>query len=124
MVLMSKKILIVDDEKALAKALEIKLSHEGFETSVAYDGSEAIDALAKDHYDLVLLDLVMPNLDGFAVLEKINASNIKTTVIVSSNLSQEEDAEKAKSLGAAGYFVKSDMSLSDIVKKVKINLEN
>jgi two-component system, OmpR family, response regulator VanR len=120
---MAKKILIVDDEKPLAKALELKLAHEGFETMAVFNGSEAIEALKKSSYDLALLDLVMPQEDGFAVLENMKKLGTKTVVIVSSNLSQEEDIARAKALGATDYFVKSDTTLADIVVKVKKYLE-
>ena len=119
---MSKKILIVDDEKPLAKALELKLNHEGLQAEAVFNGDEAIKALKSGSFNLVLLDLVMPDTDGFSVLEEIKKMKIKTSVIVSSNLSQEEDQEKAKELGAIDYFVKSDTTLADIVDRIKQHL--
>jgi len=116
---MAKKILIVDDEKPLANALELKLSHEGFAAKAVFNGVEALDTLKKESFDLVLLDLVMPEEDGFAVLEKMRGLKTKSIVIVSSNLSQEEDIAKAKALGATDYFIKSDTTLAEIVEKVK-----
>ena len=116
---MSKRILIVDDEKPLAKALSLKLGHEGYEAKAVFNGAEAIETLKKESFDLVLLDLVMPQEDGFSVLSKMGAVKGKTIVIVSSNLSQEEDIDKAKALGATDYFVKSDTTLADIVLKIK-----
>ncbi len=114
------KILIVEDEKPIARALELKLNKEGLETRIVLDGAEAIDSLIKEKFDIVLLDLVMPKVDGFKVLEEINKRNIKTKVLVLSNLSQKEDLIKAKEeLGAYDYFVKSDTSISDIVKYIK-----
>ena len=120
---MSKRILIVDDEKPLAKALELKLGHEGFEAKAVFNGVEAIEALKKEKFDLVLLDLVMPQEDGFTVLQNMAEIKGNTKVIVSSNLSQEEDIDRAKSLGATDYFIKSDTTLADIVIKVKKYLE-
>ncbi len=118
-----KKILVVDDEKPLANALVLKLAHEGFEATAVYDGEQAIDALDKDKYDLILLDLIMPAMDGFSVLEKIKEKGIKSPVVVSSNLSQNEDFNKAKSLGAVDFFVKSDTPISDIIGKINKILE-
>jgi len=115
----SKKILIVDDEKPLANALKLKLSHEGFQVEVAHDGQQALDELNKTNYDIMLLDLVMPKLDGFGVLEQLQTKPIKPKIIVSSNLSQEEDFKRAKSLGASEYFIKSNTPLSEIVEKIK-----
>jgi len=115
---MTKRILIVDDEKPLAKALELKLIHEDFEAKAVYNGVDAITELGAKPYDLVLLDLVMPQEDGFTVLANIQKLKLKTSVIVSSNLSQEEDIDKAKSLGAIDYFIKSDTTLAEIVDKI------
>ena len=116
---MNKRILIVDDEKPLARALELKLTHEGFDTKAVFNGIEAIKVLKSEKFALVLLDLVMPQQDGFKVLEEIKQLNLKTPVIVSSNLSQEEDLYRAKTLGAIDYFIKSDTTLADIVEKIK-----
>lgn len=119
---MNKRILIVDDEKPLARALELKLTHEGMDVKAVFNGVEAISALKAEQFSLVLLDLVMPQQDGFKVLEEIQRLNLKASVIVSSNLSQEEDIARAKSLGAVDYFVKSDTTLADIVEKIKAHL--
>ena len=87
------KVLVVDDERPLAKALELKLSREGYETTVAFNGEEAIETLSKGSFDLIRLDLVMPKVDGFQVLADINKQAYKLKVIVTSNLGQEEDAD-------------------------------
>jgi len=109
----------VDDEKPLARALELKLTFEGLSATTVFNGVEAIKAIKSEEYDLVLLDLVMPQQDGFKVLETIHELKLKTPVIVSSNLSQEEDIARAKALGAVDYFVKSDTTLAEIVEKIK-----
>jgi len=114
-----KHILIVDDEKALSHALDLKLQHEGFTTSVAHNGDECLKALEKDAYDIVLLDVMMPVLDGFQVLERLKNMPTKPTVFVLSNLSQGEDEARVYELGAKKYFVKSNTPLSVIVDEVK-----
>lgn len=114
-----KKILIAEDEKPMARALELKLNNNGFEASAVYDGNQAINALEKDKYDLLLLDLMMPEKDGFAVLEEMKTKNITVPVIVSTNLSQEGDIKRAKDLGAKDYFVKSDTPINEVVEHVK-----
>lgn len=117
---MSKKhILIVEDEKPLAHALELKLSHEGFEVVVAQNGQEALYLIEKGAFDVVLLDLMMPILDGFQVLEKTKDFNPRPTFFVLSNLSQREDEEKVIALGAKRFFIKSNTPLSVIVSEVK-----
>lgn len=116
---MSKKILVVEDEKPIAKALQLKLNNSGYEASVAGDGQEALQILSGDTYDLVLLDLVMPRLDGFGFLTQAKEQGLTIPpVIVSSNLSQDEDIKRAKELGAVSYYVKSNTPLSVIVEKI------
>ena len=116
---MNKKILIVEDEQAIGKALQLKLTHEGFEVDLVSDGQKALDSLGSGEYALMLMDLVMPNVDGFELLTKMQSTEGAPKVIVLSNLSQAEDAEKARSLGASGFFIKSDTPLNVIVEEVK-----
>jgi len=116
---MVKKILIAEDEKPLSRALELKLTSEGYEVSAAYNGKEAINKLKAEKFDLLLLDLVMPELDGFGVLEAIKKEGIKVSTIVLTNLSQDQDKEKVKKLGAKDFFIKSDSPISSIVQIVK-----
>lgn len=120
---MAKKILIGEDEKAIAKALQLKLSSSGYEVKNAFDGEQVIDFVEKEQFDLILLDLIMPKLDGFGTLAKLKEKGNKTPVIILSNLSQEEDEKKAKELGAKDFFIKSNTPLSEIVDHVKAALE-
>lgn len=115
----TKKILIAEDEKPMANALSLKLRSVGFETTLVYDGESAISAVREFSFDLIILDLVMPKKDGFFVLAELKKLKITTSVIVSSNLSQDEDIKRAKELGARDYFIKSDTTLAEIVEKVK-----
>lgn len=117
-----KVILIVEDEKPLAHALEMKLKNEGFATQVCMNGSDALEQLKTNEYAMMLLDLIMPIVDGFAVLEGMKAIQSKIPVIVLSNLGQEEDRVKARELGAIDYFVKSNTPLAEIIKRVKAAL--
>lgn len=119
-----KKILIAEDEKALSKVLQLKLSKEGFVVLVASDGQEVIDILEKEDVDLILLDLVMPKKDGFAVLEALRAKKSAIPIIVASNLSQQEDFDRAKTLGAEGYVIKSETSLEGIIDRIRSSLNS
>lgn len=114
-----KKILIGEDQEPMARALELKLNDSGFEAKAVFNGQEIIDILSKQKYDLVLLDLLMPKMDGFSVLEKLKELKNKTPVIITSNLGQVEDEKRAKSLGAKDYFIKSNVTLAEIVTYVK-----
>ncbi len=115
---MSKKILIAEDDASLSKALKLKLSSLGFEVSVAEDGEEALSLIKRQKFDLMLLDLMMPQLDGFGVLEELKKVKQKPVVFVNSNLSQAADKDRAMKLGADQYLVKSDVSLKEIVEKI------
>ncbi|HNV12948.1 MAG TPA: response regulator [bacterium] len=124
MIASPKKILIVEDERPFARALELKLSSIGFKTRTAFDGQEALDYLKKDKFDLMLLDLVMPNISGFDVLLKLQQAKSKVPVIITSNLGQEDDLKKVQAFGVLKYFVKSDVGIIEIVNYVRDFLNN
>lgn len=113
------KILIAEDEKPLAHAMEMKLKSAGYDVVVAANGQAAKEQLSAGGFNLVLLDLVMPVSDGFSVLGEMQKNGDKTPVLVMSNLSQDEDEKRATQLGAKGFLIKSNNSLSEIVKKVQ-----
>lgn len=112
-------ILVVEDEKALSHALELKLQHEGFTVTVAANGQEGLDAASKQRFDVILLDLIMPVMDGFQVLAQLQQRPDMPAVFVLSNLSQHEDEGRVMALGARKFFIKSDTPLSVIVDEVK-----
>ena len=116
---MNKKILVAEDEKPMAKALELKLSHSGFDVKTVFSGEEVLSAIEQESFDLILLDLIMPKTDGFHVLEKMKEKGSAVPVVVLSNLGQEEDVKRAKALGAKDYFVKSDTPIANIVDYAK-----
>lgn len=117
-----KKILIAEDEKPMATALQLKLTKNGFDADIAGNGEEALQKIDAGGVNLLILDLMMPKVDGFGVLTALKEKGVKIPVIVASNLSQKEDEEKAKALGAVDYFVKSNVAISDIVDKIKSHL--
>lgn len=114
-----KRVLIVEDERPLSHALELKLGNEGFQVKVATNGQEALDLLKDGQFDVMLLDLMMPTIDGFQVLQQMKGLQQPPVVFVLSNLSQHEDEERVLSLGAKKFFIKSDTPLSTIVEEVK-----
>ena len=116
---MSKKVLIVEDERPLAHALQLKLQHEKIDAQIATNGQECLDMIKAQKFDVVLLDMMMPVLGGFAVLEEINKmTDHKPTVFVLSNLSVHDDQDKVLSMGAKKYFIKSDTPLAVIVDEI------
>lgn len=114
-----KHILIVEDERPLAHALELKLTHEGFAVTTASNGQEGLDLLASQPFDVLLLDLIMPELDGFQVLERLQKMPRKPVAFVLSNLGQPEDEARVLKLGARKFFIKSDTPLTTIVDEVR-----
>lgn len=113
------KVLIIDDEIAMAKAIELKLKKNGVDAHAVFSGKDGLDELDSNEYNLALLDLMMPEVDGWEVLKKIKEKGLKTIVIITSNLSQQEDIAKAKDLGAVNFLVKSEMTLAGILDIVK-----
>lgn len=113
-------ILIAEDEGVLAGVLKNKLARHNFTVDVAGDGVEALEKMKALKPQLVLLDLIMPNKNGFQVLEEAKSDpELKDIrVIVFSNLNQEEDRERAQKLGAVDFWVKSDIAINDVVGKI------
>jgi len=115
-------ILIVEDDKFLLKLLETKLQKEGFDVLLAENGIQALEVLkAGPRPTLILLDLILPKKNGFEVLAEIKASpeTHDIPVLIISNLGQDTDISRGKELGAVEYFVKSDISINDLVKHIK-----
>ena len=115
---MAKKILIAEDERPIAQALYNKLKSEGFEPKLAHNGQEALDLLTQEKVDLILLDLMMPVVDGFGVMAKLKENNDQTPIIVLSNLGQESDIQKAMEMGAKNFYVKADTPLLEVIKQI------
>lgn len=115
----AKKILILEDDRSLVRALELKLVHEGFEVTSLLNGENVLPLVKKDHFSLIICDLMMPGVDGFQVLQILKDNKIKIPVIILTNLSQLEDEKRVKELGAIDFLVKSDTPLSKIIEHVK-----
>jgi len=115
------KILIIEDDKFLRELIVRKLTDEGFEIEEAIDGEEGIKKTKEIKPDLVLLDLILPGMDGFEVLSRIKGDPLLASipVIILSNLGQREDIEKGLKLGAVDYLVKANFTPNEIIEKVK-----
>ncbi|RMD58846.1 response regulator [Candidatus Parcubacteria bacterium] len=115
------KILLAEDDRFISLAYKDGLSRAGFEVVHAQDGEEAILKIKKEKPDLILLDLIMPDVNGFEVLKEIKQDKelSKIPVIILSNLGQDADIEKGKKLGAADYLIKANVSISEVVEKIK-----
>jgi DNA-binding response OmpR family regulator len=116
-----KKILLVEDEPLLGNLLKQRLEKEGFEIVLAHDGEEALALLRESKPDLILLDIILPKISGFELLETLQADPQfeRAPVIVISNLGQESDVARGTALGAVQYFVKAKVSIEELVEHVK-----
>ncbi len=112
-------VLIVEDDLVLADVLANKLKIGKLGVSIASDGQKAIDILQKQEFSVVLLDLSMPWFDGFHVLEELKSKNFKTPIVIMSNLAGRDDIQRAKSLGAADYLVKTSVTPDLIIKEIQ-----
>lgn len=114
------KILIVDDEKDLTNLIRVNLESEGFECIVAYNGAEGIEKVANELPDLILLDIKMPVMDGYEVLEELKEHHQTASipVIMCTTVRGEENIKKAYELGASGYIIKP-FEMYEIVEKIQ-----
>lgn len=122
--LKDKKILLVEDDDALANVYMMRLRAEGFDVRRVANGEDAL-AAAKEHKpDLVLLDVMMPKVSGFDVLDILRntpeTANLK--IIMLTALSQESDRQRAQGLGVDDYLVKSQVVISDVIDRIKYHL--
>jgi DNA-binding response OmpR family regulator len=121
---MAKTVLIVEDEQSMQRALKNKLEHAGYTVLAADDGEKAIEALRSTKPDLVLLDLIMPKLDGISVLRQMKGDDAfrGVPVVILTNLSSGDKVAEAMQLGTFDFLVKANYSLDDVLKKVNDRL--
>lgn len=115
------RILLVEDDQFFEKFYAHKLQEQGFEVDMAIDGADGMQKMAQNKPDLVLLDIIMPNKDGFEVLKEKGANPAlkDIPVLVFSTLGQEQDVQKAKELGATDYVNKSFFDFEKLLVKIK-----
>jgi CheY-like chemotaxis protein len=116
-----KKVMLIEDDKFLSSLIRARLEKDGLTVVQSFDGDDAIKRLPDERPDLVILDLVMPKMNGFDVLKSISMMPglERTPVIIVSNLAQDSDIEKARQLGAKAYFVKVKISIDDLIGKIE-----
>ncbi len=116
-----KRILFIEDEPALQKILGEALSKEGYEVIAALDGEAGLRLVETKKPDLVLLDLILPKIDGFEVLRRIkeDPETKEIPIIVLTNLERMEDVDRVSELGAITYLVKDNYTLEEVVEKIK-----
>ena len=121
---MEETILIIEDDKFLRELICRKLINEHFKTEEAIDGEEGLKKLQEIKPDLILLDLILPGLDGFEVLGRIkdNPSISSIPVLILSNLGQKDEIEKGLKLGATDFLIKAHFTPEEIIGKIKLVL--
>ena len=116
-----KKILLVEDDPFLIDIYTSKLEKEGFSVKISESGEDCFKKINQEKPDLILLDIILPKIDGWEVLKKIksdeNLKNIK--IIILSNLYQKEDIEKGLSLGADKYLIKANYDPKEVIEEIK-----
>lgn len=122
----NKKILFIEDEVNFANPVKILLERNKFDVVIAKDGEIGLEMASSENPDIILLDILLPKIDGFKILEKLkNNDNTKQIpVIILSNLSKEEEIQKGKDLGVINYFIKIQSSSNDIIDAIKNTLDN
>ena len=117
---MTKKILLIEDEQLMIDLLERKLTQEGYKILVAKDGNEGLEKMRKEKPDLILLDIVMPRMGGFEVMEEMGKEeDLKNIpIIIISNSGQPVELDRAKELGAKDWLIKTDFDPQEVVEKV------
>lgn len=118
------KILIIEDDRYISKMYQLKLSLEGYDVQVSENGRQGVDKVKEFMPDIILLDILMPELDGFEVLKIVKSEDTTKDipVLIMSNLGQEDHIQKGMQLGAIGYIVKSQYTPSKVVDKIKETL--
>jgi DNA-binding response OmpR family regulator len=116
-----KTIMLIEDDHFLSSLMKARLEKEGFTVVQAFDGEEAMHTLKEVLPSLIVLDLIMPKVTGFEVLQMISITPLldKVPVIIVSNLAQDSDIEKARQLGVKEYFIKVKVSIDDLIEKIK-----
>ncbi len=114
------KVLIVEDEQMLRDMYGLKLSKENFNVIKAEDGQDGLEKAKKENPDIILLDIMLPKIDGFHVLKELREQKKfkKTPIIMLTNLGQNEDKKRGDEYGATDYLVKANTTPNDVVKKI------
>ncbi|MFC1612790.1 response regulator transcription factor [Patescibacteria group bacterium] len=121
-----KKILIIEDDQILADMYGLKFKKDGYEVLITENGADGLNLAKTKKPTVILLDIILPQLDGFSILAELkkNATTKKIPVILLTNLGQGGDLEKGKNLGADGYLTKANTTPDEIMKQIKNILEN
>lgn len=123
---MAKKILLVEDDQTISWIYKTKFESEGYVVALAMNGADALVLAKQEKPDIILLDVIIPQLDGFTVLEELKKDDTtkNVPVIMLTNLGTDEDREKGKTMGAVDYLVKANLTPMEVSDSVKKYLSN
>lgn len=115
------KVLVVEDDEMIVEMYKLRLEEEGYEVLTTDRGSEALDLVKKEKPDIILLDVILPEVDGFTILQGLKGEigTKEIPVLLLTNLGQESDREKGVGMGAADYFVKAQHTPVEVIQKIK-----
>ena len=117
------KILVVEDEEVMRKTIIDNLQSAGFKNVFgARNGEEGLEIAAKKKPDLILLDILMPRMDGIQMIQELEKKSLQFPVVILTNLDDLEHISKALSLGSFDYLIKSDWKIEDVIKRIKQKL--
>ena len=120
----TKKVLIIEDDTMISSMYKTKLEQDGYTVIIANNGSEGLEKVKEENPDIILLDVIMPQLDGFTVLEEMRGNlGITVPIIMLTNLGTDEDMAKGDKLGATDYLVKSSLTPTQVSENVSKNLK-
>lgn len=116
-----QRVLIAEDDLMISEIYQKKFTDNGYVALTAFSGDQVLEIVKREKVDIILLDLLIPKLDGFAVIENLRNGKYdpEIKIIVSSNLSQREDCERVMALGANGFILKSQYTPSEMIKEVE-----
>lgn len=115
----NKTVMVVEDDNFLSDAYRVKFENSGYEVSHAADGESAFKMIKQNPPDVIILDLLLPKMDGFEVLQKIKATDelSKIPVLIATNYPEKENLARAKEFGADDLFIKSEIAISDLIDR-------
>lgn len=112
------KLLIVDDENQFLATCKSYFEKRGFEVALALDGEEGLNKLRTSEFDVAIVDILMPKMDGIALAERVVAEGIDTSLIILTGHGDKDDAIRAINLGVGGWFEKATIKMDDLLQKV------
>jgi len=124
MVTLNKKILVIEDDAMISSMYKTKFAADGFAVAIAGDGEAGLELARQEKPDIIMLDVILPRLDGFSVLEELkkDSATKDIPVIMLTNLGTEEDKVKGEKLGAVDYLVKASLTPGQVSQKIKTAL--